>query len=139
MELVPLCIARFEVDPPIQFGRTSTGQRSQSDIRSAIFEGERFRATLAGTASDWLILAGDIGTIDVRMALRTDDGALVGLRYTGKLDVSDPENRTSRVAATFETGDERYRWLSRIQAVGKSLLERRGQEWTVRYDFYELR
>ena len=139
MELVPLCTARFEVDPPIQFGRTATGQRSQSDIRSAVFEGPRFRATLAGTASDWLILAGDIGTIDVRMALRTDDGALVGLRYTGRLDVSDPARRTSRVAATFDTGDERYRWLSRLQAVGKSVLERRGQEWSVRYDFWELR
>ena len=139
MELVPLCNAKFEVDPPIQFGKTPTGQRSQSDIRSAIFEGERFRATLAGSASDWLIFAGDIGTIDVRMALRTHDGALVGLRYTGKLDVADPKNRASRVAATFETGDERYRWLSRIQAVGKSILERRGEEWTVRYDFWELR
>jgi hypothetical protein len=139
MELIPLCIARLEVDPPIQFGRTPTGQRSQSDIRSATFEGERFRATLVGTASDWLILAGDIGTVDVRMALQTHDGARIGLRYTGKLDVADPENRASRVAATFETGDERYRWLSRTLTVGKSVLERRGQEWTVRYDFYELR
>ncbi|WP_174273493.1 DUF3237 domain-containing protein [Sphingomonas bacterium] len=139
MELIPLCTARFDVDPPIQFGRTPTGQRSQSDIRGATFEGDRLRATLAGTASDWLILAGDIGTIDVRMALRTDDGALIGLRYTGKLDVSDPADRASRVAATFETGDERYLWLSRIQAVGKSRLERNGQEWSVHYDFYELR
>lgn len=139
MELVPLCTARFEVDPPFQFGTTPTGQRSQSDIRSAVFEGDRLRATLVGAASDWLILAGDVGTIDVRMTLRTDDDALIGLRYTGKLDVSDAGNRTSRVAASFETGHDRYRWLSRIQAVGKSRLERRGQEWTVHYDFYELR
>lgn len=139
MELIPLCTARFEVDPPVQFGKTPTGQRSQSDIRAATFEGERLRATLAGSASDWLILAGDIGTVDVRMALKTDDGALIGLRYTGKLDVADPANRVSRVAATFDTGDERYLWLSRIQAVGKSKLERNGQEWTVRYEFYELR
>jgi hypothetical protein len=139
MELIPLCTARFKVDPPLQFGKTPTGQRSQSDIRGAVFEGDRLRATLAGTASDWLHLSGDIGSIDVRMALRTDDGALIGLRYTGKLDVSDPDDRASRVAATFETGDSRYLWLSRIQAVGKSRLERKGQEWTVHYDFYELR
>lgn len=139
MELIPLCTARFEVNPPLQFGRTPTGQRSQSDIKSAIFEGERFCATLAGSASDWLILSGDIGTIDVRMALRTHDDALVGLRYTGKLDVSDPEHRVSRIAATFETGDERYRWLSRIQAVGKSVLQRHGQAWTVQYAFFELK
>lgn len=139
MELVPICTARLEVDPPIQFGRTPTGVRSQSDIRKAVFEGERFSAILAGAGSDWLVLSGDIGTIDVRMALITHDGALVGLRYTGKLDVADPESRVSRVAATFETGDERYLWLSRVQAVGKSQLERRGQEWTVHYKFWELR
>lgn len=138
MELVPLCTARFEVDPPVQFGRTPTGQRSQSDIRSATFEGERLRATLAGTASDWLILTGDIGTIDVRMALRTDDGALLGFRYGGRLDVADPKNRVSRVAGIFETGDERYQWLTRLQIVGKSKLERFGQEWVVSYQFYAL-
>lgn len=139
MELVPLCTARLEVEPPLQFGRTPTGQRSQSDIRSAVFHGPRLNAVMAGTASDWLTLAGDIGLIDVRMALRTHDGALVGLRYTGKLDVSDAGSRVSRVAASFETGDDRYRWLSRLQAVGKSRLERRGQAWIVHYDFYELR
>lgn len=138
MQLVPLCTARFDVAPPIQFGRTPTGQRSQSDIRSATFEGERLRATLAGTASDWLILNGDIGTIDVRMALRTDDGALLGLRYTGRLDVADPANRCSRVAGLFDTGDERYLWLTRLQIVGKSRLERLGQEWIVSYQFYAL-
>ena len=140
MELVPLCTARFEVDPPLQFGRTPTGQRSMSDIRSAIFEGDRLRGEKAGaSAADWLILAGDVGTIDVRLAIRTHDGALVGLRYWGKLDVADVTDRTSRVAATFDTGDPRYAWLARLQAVGKSRLERHGDRWTVHYDFYELR
>ncbi|MBV1686453.1 DUF3237 domain-containing protein [Novosphingobium sp. G106] len=138
MNLIPLCAARFDVDPPIQFGRTPTGQRSQSDIRGVVFEGERLRATLAGTASDWLVLNGDIGTIDVRMALKTHDGALLGFRYSGRLDVADPANRCSRVAGLFDTGDERYRWLTRSQIVGKSRLERNGQEWIVSYQFYEL-
>lgn len=139
MELVPLCTARLEVGPPIQFGATPTGQRSQSDILSATFEGERLRGRLAGSASDWLILGGDIGLVDVRLPIETHDGARIGLRYTGKLDVSDRQNRVSRVAASFDTGDERYLWLSRIQAVGKSTLERRGQDWTVHYVFWELR
>jgi hypothetical protein len=96
MELIPLCIAHFEVNPPIQFGKTPTGQRSQSDIRSATFEGERLRATLAGTASDWLVLAGDIGTIDVRMALKTHDGALIGLRLTSPIPKSAPRGSPLR-------------------------------------------
>ncbi len=140
MQLIPLCTARFDVDPPLQFGKTPTGQRSMSDIRGAVFEGERLRGVKAGTsAADWLILAGDIGTIDVRLAIRTHDDALIGLRYWGKLDVADRANRTSRVAATFDTGDERYAWLARILAVGASRLERNGDNWTVHYDFYELR
>lgn len=140
MELVPLCTARLEVDPPLQFGVTPTGQRSMSDIRHAVFSGERLSAEKVGaSAADWLVLAGDIGSIDVRMALRTHDGALIGLRYWGKLDLADRANRTSRVAATFDSGDPRYHWLTRLQAVGKSRLERDGQYWTVHYDFYELR
>lgn len=138
MKLVPLCTARFDVDAPIQFGKTPTGQRSQSDIRGATFEGERLRATLAGTASDWLIKNGDIGTIDVRMALKTDDGALLGFRYSGRLDVSDSANRCSHVAGVFDTGDDRYAWLTRLQIVGKSRLERIGQEWVVSYEFFSL-
>jgi hypothetical protein len=140
MELIPLCTARFEVDPPIQFGRTASGQRSMSDIRSAVFEGERLRGEKVGaSAADWLILSGDVGLIDVRMAIRSHDDALIGLRYWGKLDVADVNNRVTRVAATFDTGDPRYSWLARIQAVGKSRLERRGDHWTVHYDFFELR
>lgn len=140
MQLIPLCTARFEVDPPLQFGRTPTGQRSMSDIRGAVFEGERLRGEKAGaSAADWLILAGDIGTIDVRMAIRTHDDALIGLRYWGKLDVADRANRTSRVAATFDTGDPRYAWLARLLVVGASRLERDGDNWTVHYEFHELR
>jgi hypothetical protein len=139
MNLIPLCIARLSVDPPFQFGTTPTGQRSMSDIREAVFEGDRLNAVKIGSsAADWLILARDVGSIDVRMALRTDDGVLIGLRYWGKLDVADRANRTSRVAATFDTGDPRYAWLARMQVVGKSRLERDGVHWTVHYDFWEL-
>jgi hypothetical protein len=39
------------------------------------------------------------------------------------------------VTPRFETGDVRYAWLNRIQAVGKGNLE--GSRLT--YDWYELR
>jgi hypothetical protein len=35
----------------------------------------------------------------------------------------------------FETGDERYRWLNRIQAVGKGAFD----GTTLAYQVYELR
>jgi hypothetical protein len=35
----------------------------------------------------------------------------------------------------FETGDDRYRWLNRMQAVGKGTFDGR----TLRYELYEVR
>jgi hypothetical protein len=61
----------------------------------------------------------------VRTQFRTDDGALVLMRYTGLVEhtpafeaaaAEDRETRFSdqyiRLTITFDTGDERYRWLT---------------------------
>ena len=43
---------------------------------------------------------------------------------------------TIYVAPRFETGDERYAWLNRIQAVGKGILN---QDLSLEYEWYEVR
>jgi hypothetical protein len=43
---------------------------------------------------------------------------------------------TIYVAPRFETGDERYTWLNRIQAVGKGTLN---QDLSLDYEWYEVR
>lgn len=142
LDLVPLCTAIVEVGPSLAIGDTPAGARSVGTFLSATIAGERMRATLVeGTGADWMIRAGDIGTIDVRMTVRTDDGALVYICYGGKLDLSNPAaGITAVVAPSFETGDARYAWLNRIQAIGKGTLAvGPGGSARLDYAFYEVR
>jgi hypothetical protein len=141
LELIPLCTCVVDVAPPLAVGAGPAGGRSVSDIVSATVKGERMQATLAGAAAaDWLVRTGAIGVIDVRMTLRTDDGALIYVRYGGRLDLSNPAaGITAYVAPVFETGDERYAWLNAIQAVGKGKLGIKDGAARIDYEFFEVR
>jgi hypothetical protein len=77
-----------------------------------------------------------MGTLDIRETIRTDDGAIIFVQYQGKLDLSKGMQfpMTAYVAPRFETGDERYAWLNRIQAVGKGTLN---EDLSVDYEWYE--
>ena len=70
--------------------------------------------------------------------LRTDDGAIIYVQYHGRLDGSQGLRPplTVYVAPRFETGDERYAWLNRIQAVGKGTIN---EDLSVDYEWYEIR
>lgn len=135
LELVPLCTMVAELATPFVLDGTPAGNRWIFEVSSARIDGERIRGTLKGrAAADWLLVAPDgTGMLDVRALIETDDGALVFVQYPGRVDVSagGPTYATPR----FETGDERYRWLNKIQAVAKGRLE----GTTLTYDMYELR
>jgi Protein of unknown function (DUF3237) len=142
LELIPLCTAVVDVAPALAVGDTPAGARSIGTFVSATIDGERMRASLVeGTGADWMARAGDLGLIDVRMTVRTDDGALVYIRYGGRLDLSNPAaGMTAVVAPVFETGDPRYAWLNRIQAIGKGKLSvGAGGSARLDYAFYEVR
>uniref|UniRef100_UPI0035C9D5C7 DUF3237 domain-containing protein n=1 Tax=uncultured Sphingomonas sp. TaxID=158754 RepID=UPI0035C9D5C7 len=142
LNLVPLCTAVVDVAPTLSIGDTPAGARSVSDIRSVTIEGERVQASLAGgAAADWMVRAEDLGLVDVRMTVRTHDDALIYITYGGRLDLSRPGEGITVVAAPlFETGDARYAWLNRIQAIGKGKLTI-GADRSARidYEFYEVR
>ena len=141
IELVPLCSVIVEIGPNLAIGAGPAGDRSIGEFRSATFTGERLRGTLAGAAAaDWLVRTGTIGVIDVRMCVRTDDDALIYVRYGGRLDLSDPGAGISAyIAPTFETGDERYSWLNRVQAVGKGKLIAGPDGARLEYEICEIR
>jgi hypothetical protein len=88
-------------------------------------------------AADWLTVGPDgTGTLDVRATLETDDGALIYNAYRGRLDLTQPVGSAPIYAAPlYETGDERYAWINKIQAVGKGMTD--GQ--ILEYEIYELR
>jgi hypothetical protein len=86
-------------------------------------------------------------TADVRLTLRTHDGALIYMTYTGRwvsppevlADLADPVKRYAvdparyyfRTAPLFETGDERYAWLNDIVCVAKGYLVEGGVGYRV--------
>ena len=76
--------------------------------------------------------------VDVRFTLETDDGALVYIQYDGRFDVTGgPGSAPLYVAPRFETGDARYAWLNKIQAVGKGTFD--PETNVVLYEWYEVR
>lgn len=113
------------------------GTRVVFDVTGGSFEGPRLRGTLAsGPGGDWVTARTDGSfRLDVRILLKTDDGADVLMTYNG-LGVSGENGGSSlRTAPQFETGDERYAWLNRVQAVGLG----RGEGDVVSYEVYALR
>lgn len=117
-ELRPLCSVTYELAPPIAVSSGPTGSRTIGEITGARYEGERLKASLKGrAAADWAFVepSGRV-LVDARLTLETDDGATILVTYTGRMDVA-----SGRVysAMFFETGDERYLWLTRILGVAK--------------------
>ncbi len=142
IELIPLCSAVVEVAPSMAVGTVAGGERSVGELRSVIISGERMQASLAGVAAaDWMVRAGDYGIIDVRLTVRTQDDALIYVSYGGRLDLSNPAAGIfAYVAPVFETGDPRYAWLNRLQAVGKGKLAIAADgSARLDYEFFEIR
>jgi hypothetical protein len=100
----------------------------------ATAHGDRIKGTIKGrAAADWVAVTGSVATLDVRVTLETDDGALILVQYRGRTNVGS--GGQIFVAPLFETGDPRYSWLNAIQAVGKGTLE--GTH--LHYEWFEVR
>jgi uncharacterized protein DUF3237 len=93
------------------------GTRTIVQINGGRFEGPRLKATVQTPAGDWITNRADGSyKLDVRLTLRTDDGALILVTYNG-VGQTTAQGATLRAAPLFETGDQRYTWLTRLQAV----------------------
>ncbi|PWU04036.1 MAG: DUF3237 domain-containing protein [Terriglobia bacterium] len=111
------------------------GTRTIVQVVGGRFEGPRLKATVQTPAGDWITNRADGSyRLDVRLTLKTDDGALILVTYNG-IGQTTNAGASLRVAPLFETGDSRYVWLTRLQAVGVG--ERVGT--TVKYDIYALK
>ncbi len=112
-------------------GETPAGLRRIAPVTGGTFAGERLSGTVIGGA-DWVINRPDgVMVIDVRLTLKTDDGAMIYLTYQGRFlaapevmarfakgAVLDPSEYSLAVSARFECGDDRYRWLNDAIVVG---------------------
>ena len=134
-KLVPISTITVQLVQRIEVGDGPKGSRLLVDVTSIEVESDRIRAKLAANdAADWLTIGPDaeVGCVDVRFTLETDDGAFIYVEYGGRADL---KNGLITTAPTFQTGDERYAWLNRIQAVGAGVLE--GNDQLV-YTLYEV-
>ncbi len=111
------------------------GTRTVVQFVGGRFEGPRVKASLQTPAGDWITNRAD-GTyrLDVRLTLKTDDGALILVTYNG-IALTTTAGASLRSAPLFETGDSRYVWLTRLQAIGVG--ERVGT--AIKYDIYALK
>ncbi len=110
------------------------GTRMVVGVKGGQFKGDRMSGTVESPGGDWVTRRPD-GSIkvDVRLMLRTDDGAPILVTYTG-IGLMEEGQLKVRSTPLFETGDERYAWLNTIQAVGIGSMV--GAD--VVYDVYEL-
>jgi hypothetical protein len=111
------------------------GTRTIVQVTGGRFEGPKVKASVLTPAGDWITNRADGSyRLDVRLTLKTDDGAMILVTYNG-IGQTTPAGASLRIAPLFETGDSRYSWLTRLQAVGVG--ERVGT--AVTYDIYAIK
>lgn len=96
------------------------------------FVGPDISGKILPGGGDWALTRADgVLTLDVRLTIEADDGALIHCSYTGMRhgppdvmarlaegETVDPTEVHFRIAPRFETADSRYGWLNRLLAVG---------------------
>jgi hypothetical protein len=131
LQVRALFVMRLEVPPLFVVGATPDAFRRIGVIQGGLFEGERLSGVVLN-GNDWQSVRNDsCNKLDVRLLLKTDDGALIVMTYQAlragpatimeKLDKGEPVDPTSyyfRMNPTFETQAGKYDWINRIIAVG---------------------
>lgn len=146
---LPLFNITMKLPPPLELGETPAGKRRVFTVAGGTFAGDRLRGeVLAEGGSDLLLVrADDSRQQDVRLLLRTDDGALILMTYRGVFhapaevnarmargEVVAPPEYYLRTAPFFETSSPTYAWLNKIVsiAIGERTPDR------VTYEVFEI-
>lgn len=134
---------------PQMLGRTPLGDRRIVAVTGGAFEGPKLRGKVVEQGgSDWILARPDGSLqLNVRVTLKTDDGALIGMSYQGyrhgpaavierlnRGEAVDPSEYYFRTIAMFETAAPAYAWLNNVVAVG---VGRRPPEGPV-YEVFEV-
>jgi Protein of unknown function (DUF3237) len=136
--LEPLCTMTLQLKDRYEVGGIPTGQRWIAEIADARLSGRLAGRLVGQSSADWFTMtATGVGLPDVRLGVQTDDGALVLIRYFGRIRLVPGQQSFTFVAPVFETGDARYEWLNEVQAVGKGIMA--ADRTHLDYEFYEVR
>jgi len=137
-----------DLQPPLTIGPGPFGKRVFFGSGGGTFDGPKLRGEVLTGGGDWALLRPDGGlTLDVRLTLRTHDGALVQMTYGGRwitppdlrVDMADPVKRYQvdpdryyfRTNPLFETGAAEYAWLNDIVCVGTGYLVEGGVAYRI--------
>jgi hypothetical protein len=107
---------RLAVATTQNIGAGPHGTRMTFPIIGGSFEGERLRGDVLPGGDDWTVRRPDgVMELDLRITLKTDEGALIYMTFEGLRDDGAPYFRT---LPRFETAEPRYGFLNRLLAVG---------------------
>ena len=148
MKLVHLMQLKATVEAPIEIGPMPIGTRRIFNATGGSFEGERLKGEVLPGGGEWFLDAGEgFGQVDVRLLLRTDDGAPIYLRYGGIMDFNEAVGAKLAAGQSTDYGDNKflthvrmecadpkYAWLATTRAVG----EGRMHPDCVEYAIYEM-
>ena len=132
----------------LPIGMTNRGRRTIAPIKGGHFEGALLSGEVLPGGADWVIIRSDgVMKIDVRLCLKTDQGAHIYLNYKGQF-IAEPEDLQAlasgeelpsdsyslTVTAKLETGDEALCWLEDAIVVGTG----KQSGFNPTYDFYVI-
>jgi hypothetical protein len=113
--------------------------------------GPRIKGTILPPGGDWSrVLPSGASRLDVRLTIKTDDGALIYMSYNGIFyDSKEAEDRAAKgevltskdlyfvIAPTMQTAAAKYDWLNGIRCVGKVVAYK--SDVYVKYDIFIVR
>lgn len=117
----------LDVDPQIDAGHVRI-----APVTGGTFGGPAIRGTVHPGA-DWITQVQGHSSLDVRIMLETDDGALIYMTYTGVVS-RGADALYWRVRPVFSTASEKYDWLNQSVFVGKN----KDVEGKVAYDIFRI-
>ncbi len=124
---------RTAVIGPHIVGDGPLGCRHCYEMVDGVVEGARLNGRTLGSGADWMLVRKDgLMRMDVRIQLRTDDGATLLARYGGPARSSERmraalatgestgfEDQAIQTAWRLECGDPRYAWVNEAIFVGE--------------------
>lgn len=135
---------------PVPIGPGSWGTRIIFNVEGGSVKGPEINGKLSAFGADWGIIRQDnCLELDVRILIETDDSVLIHTYYKGIIDMTKeqvdtflggaiPENLSIYVTPRFETTHEKYRWMNRIQAIGRGSVGIVDNRIVVSYSWYKL-
>ncbi|MBS0031386.1 DUF3237 domain-containing protein [Chitinophaga sp. 22321] len=122
------------VDPPQAIGPVLTGTRLIFPFKEGAVKSDKINGKILNCSGEWgLVTDPTTFKMDVRATIKTDDGALIYIAYTGynyataeksalmragKGNELSPDEYYFRSVPVFETSAPKYAWLNHTIAVG---------------------